>query len=60
LENNNPYRGLYYTNFEHHKFMSRLSGILHDRDIDWHDEWHDRNDHDLDWDPNEDFFDDKF
>lgn len=43
--------------------MSRLSGVLHDLDLDWHDEWHDRHDHedtDLDWDANEDFYDDDF
>ena len=30
-----------YTNWEHHCFMSELSGILHDLQIDWYDEFYD-------------------
>jgi len=55
-----PYRRITYTNWEHHCFMSKLSGILHDNEIDWYDEWHDRHDHDLDYDPNSEFYDDDF
>jgi len=60
-----PYRWITYTNWEHHCFMSRLSGILHDNDIDWWDSYYEdrelkNGDHDLDWDSNEDFYDDDF
>ena len=61
MKNNKDYNGIKYTAFEMHCFMSNLSGILHDEDVDWFDEWHDEDyDEDDEWESPEDFFDEDF
>lgn len=59
MANHEDYNGLFYTNENHEDFMEELCDILYDCDIEWFCDFED-DDHDLDWDTNEDFFDDDF
>lgn len=65
MKNNKDYNGIKYTAFEMHCFMSNLSGILHDEDVDWFDVYYEEVDEGDEWDDDEwespeDFFDDDF